>query len=411
MKKFLKNITGLEYAVCIIVLSFLVNVLGNKKNIYGEIIVVEYPTLTVIGALSLAVLSLYITYFRWSRLKLGNVFFVFFCIANLVVGFYAEVYGDKSFDDAMNYWMENPGSSYIPVALAPLTPLVNLFSIIMYLILIFKNVKENTRGNKQGKNNFDSSVSSPNMPDTVSPKYDEKWLNEEKIRLDKELNEPIFKDLKAVFADTELPNSLKNDLKNNTINKNLKNALLNTKAEDFRELEKLICKFYPDEAMIWNDEVEDFVSYKDIKGSTLFVDNDMNVDDSLGALAFLGKVKGVEKEKVVFEINTFKILDEKNPPFTDINGKWYNKFGNTIMRCVSEKKFEKELNSLLELNNIPKNSAKIIITEEMAEIINKSGGIPENMEPIKYYEGEGFNIELPPIEKGKPKIIVLKKSV
>ena len=30
------------------------------------------------------------------------------------------------------------------------------------------------------------------------------------------------------------------------------------------------------------------------------------------------------------------------------------------------------------------------------------------MEPIKYYEGEGFNIELPPLEKGKPKIIVLK---
>jgi len=238
----------------------------------------------------------------------------------------------------------------------------------------------------------------------------EDWIIEKGIEADKELDKLMYEDLEQVFGDEGIPNSLKNDLKNNTINKKLKKVLLNTKYEDFRELEKLICKFYPDEAMIWSDEVEDFVKYKDIKDSTLFVDNDINVDDSLGALAFLDKVKGIEKEKVVFELNTFKVLDEKSPPFTDINGKWYNKFGNTIMRCVSEKEFEKELNKLLDINNIPKNSAKIIFTKEMAEIINKSGGIPENMEPIQYYEGEGFNIELPPTDKGKPKIIVLKNS-
>ena len=167
----------------------------------------------------------------------------------------------------------------------------------------------------------------------------ESWFLNEAIRVDKELEKLMYEDLEEVFGDKGIPNSLKNDLKNNTINKNLKKALLNTKAEDFRELEKLICKFYPDEAMIWSDEVEDFVSYKEIKDSTLFVDNEINVDDSLGALAFLDKVKGLEKEKVVFDLSTFKVLDEKSPPFTDINGKWYNKFGNTIMRCVSEKEF------------------------------------------------------------------------
>ena len=238
----------------------------------------------------------------------------------------------------------------------------------------------------------------------------EAWITQKGIEADKELDKLMYEDLEQVFGDEGIPNSLKNDLKNNTINKKLKKALLNTKAEDFRELEKLICKFYPDEAMIWSDEVEDFVSYKEIKDSTLFVDNEINVDDSLGALAFLDKVKGLEKEKVVFDLSTFKVLDEKSPPFTDINGKWYNKFGNTIMRCVSEKEFEKELNKLLDINNIPKNSAKVIITNEMAEIINKSGGIPENMEPIQYYEGEDFIIELPPTDKGKPKIIVLKNS-
>lgn len=242
--------------------------------------------------------------------------------------------------------------------------------------------------------------------------FDELFLEAQKKmeELGPKDNEPLYKDLESVLRDEDsaIPKSLKNDLKNNTINENLKNALLNTKTEDWRELEKLICKFYPDEAMIWSDEAEDFISYKEVKDSTLFLDNDMNIDDSLGALAFLDKVKGIEKEKVVFEIDTFKILNEKTPPFTDINGKWYNKFGNTIMRCVSEKEFEKEVNKLLELNNIPRNSAKILITKEMAEIIDKSGGIPDNMEPIEYYEGEGFNIELPPVEKGKPKIIVLK---
>ena len=238
----------------------------------------------------------------------------------------------------------------------------------------------------------------------------EDWLIEQGKRHEKDLDEPLYKDINSIIEDPTIPKSLKDDLKNNTINENLKKALLNTKMGDFRELELLMCKFYPDEAMIWSDEVEDLVRYKDIKDSTLFVDNDMNVDDSLGALAFLDKVKGLEKEKIVFDLSTFKVLDEKSPPFTDINGKWYNKFGNTIMRCVSEKEFEKELNKLLDINNIPKNSAKVIITTEMAEIIGKSGGIPENMEPIQYYEGKGFNIELPPTDKGKPKIIVLKNA-
>ena len=117
-------------------------------------------------------------------------------------------------------------------------------------------------------------------------------------RHEKDLDEPLYKDINSIIEDPTIPKSLKDDLKNNTINENLKKALLNTKMGDFRELELPMCKFYPDEAMIWSDEAEDFVRYKDIKDSTIFVDNDMNVDDSLGALAFLDKVKGLEKEKV-----------------------------------------------------------------------------------------------------------------
>ena len=119
--------------------------------------------------------------------------------------------------------------------------------------------------------------------------FDELFLEAQKKmeELGPKDNEPLYKDLESVLRDEDaaIPKSLKNDLKNNNINENLKNALLNTKTEDWREIEKLICKFYPDEAMIWSDEAEDFISYKNAKDSTLFIDNDMNIDDSLGGLA------------------------------------------------------------------------------------------------------------------------------
>ena len=89
--------------------------------------------------------------------------------------------------------------------------------------------------------------------------FDELFLEAQKKmeELEPKDNEPLYKDLESVLRDEDsaIPKSLKNDLKNNTINENLKIALLNTKTEDWRELEKLICKFYPDEAMIVTNQI------------------------------------------------------------------------------------------------------------------------------------------------------------
>ena len=51
-------------------------------------------------------------------------------------------------------------------------------------------------------------------------------------------------------------------------------------------------------------------------------------------------------------------MDETVPPYTDINGSWHVKF-ETIMKCFSEENLEKELDELLKLNNISKDSGKV----------------------------------------------------
>ena len=125
----------------------------NLKNISGKDFLAFYVVFTLIG-ISLKNLSLgatgtlilyiiflvailYITYYRWIRLKLGNILFVFFCIANLIVA----INGGKTYDDAMDYWVNNDDSSYVTVTFAALSPLMSFFVFIMTAILVFKNAK------------------------------------------------------------------------------------------------------------------------------------------------------------------------------------------------------------------------------------------------------------------------------
>ena len=51
-------------------------------------------------------------------------------------------------------------------------------------------------------------------------------------------------------------------------------------------------------------------------------------------------------------------------------------------------------------NKINKDSAKVFLTDD---------NILSGTEPITYYAGNGFNIEIPPYRDGNPKLIVLKK--
>ena len=125
----------------------------NLKNISGKDFLAFYVVFTLIG-ISLKNLSLgatgtlilyiiflvailYITYYRWIRLKFSNILFVFFCIANLIVA----INGGKTYDDAMDYWVNNDDSSYVTVTFAALSPLMNFFVFIMTAILVFKNAK------------------------------------------------------------------------------------------------------------------------------------------------------------------------------------------------------------------------------------------------------------------------------
>tara|TARA_S200000501_G_scaffold113694_1_gene106855 strand:+ start:752 stop:1819 length:1068 start_codon:yes stop_codon:yes gene_type:complete len=145
----------------------------------------------------------------------------------------------------------------------------------------------------------------------------------------------------------------------------------------------------------------------EIKDSTLFFDNEGNLDTSKGAgkkiakdLNFIKNVNGIDINEIVFDLHTFQKMDNNTPPYSDINGKWYNKFGHTIMKCFSDDKFEGELDKLLQKNKINKDFAKVFLTED---------NILSGTEPITYYAGNGFNIEIPPSHDGNPKLIVLKK--
>jgi tetratricopeptide (TPR) repeat protein len=146
---------------------------------------------------------------------------------------------------------------------------------------------------------------------------------------------------------------------------------------------------------------------KKVEESTVFVNNDLTMDVSKGAgkeinesLDFFKHIKGIDIKKIVFDLKTFQIMDETVPPFTDVNGNWHVKFGHTIMKCLSEENLEKELDELLKLNNIPKGSAKVNLRQEHVVSVQA---------PITFYKGNGFIIDVPPMQ-GTYKLIVIKKD-
>jgi len=131
MRENLKNISGKDFLAFYVVFTLIEISLKNLS-------LGATGTLgTLILYIILLVFILYITYYRWIRLKLGNILFVFFCIANLIVA----INGGKTYDDAMDYWINNADSSYVTVTLSALSPLMNFFVFIMSAILVFKNAK------------------------------------------------------------------------------------------------------------------------------------------------------------------------------------------------------------------------------------------------------------------------------
>ena len=128
MRENLKNITGKDF-LAFYVLFTLIGI--SLKNLSLGIIG------TLIISITFSVFILYISYYRWIRLKLGNILFVFFCIANLIVA----INSGKTYDDAMDYWINNADSSYVTVTLSALSPLMNFFVFVMSAILVFKNAK------------------------------------------------------------------------------------------------------------------------------------------------------------------------------------------------------------------------------------------------------------------------------
>ena len=142
---------------------------------------------------------------------------------------------------------------------------------------------------------------------------------------------------------------------------------------------------------------------KKLEESTLFVKEDGTFDESRGSgkditesLDFIKNIKGIDIEKIVFDLKTFQTMDNNVPPYTDMDGSWYVKF-ETIMKCFSEKNLEAGLDELLKSNNISKDSGKVNLN------------VISGTEPLTFYDGNGFTIDIPPVE-GSRKLIVIKKQ-
>ena len=69
---------------------------------------------------------------------------------------------------------------------------------------------------------------------------------------------------------------------------------------------------------------------KKLEESTLFVKEDGTFDESRGSgkditesLDFIKNIKGIDIEKIVFDLKTFQTMDNNVPPYTDMDGSWY----------------------------------------------------------------------------------------
>ena len=127
MNERLKNISGLEFGGLVIVIYFLNEYLIDLSS--GLIA-------TIIISVILSALTLYITYHRWVVLKLGNILFILFCIANIMTIFYGITdYDFTKTDEFLDF-------SLLKRTVIRLTFLSKtLFIFPLNLYMVFKNAK------------------------------------------------------------------------------------------------------------------------------------------------------------------------------------------------------------------------------------------------------------------------------
>ena len=127
MNERLKNISGLEFGVLVIVIYFLSEYLTGLS--IGLIA-------TIIVSVLLTALTLYVTYHRWVVLKLGNILFALFCIANIMAIFYGiNDYDYTKTDEFLDF-------SLLKRTVIRLTFLSKtLFIFPLNLYMVFKNAK------------------------------------------------------------------------------------------------------------------------------------------------------------------------------------------------------------------------------------------------------------------------------
>tara|TARA_B100001093_G_C26533903_1_gene887194 strand:- start:44 stop:442 length:399 start_codon:yes stop_codon:yes gene_type:complete len=128
LKENLKNISGLEFAVFVIGIYFF-----SDYFIYLSSGLIA----TLIISIVFSAFTLYVTYHRWVLLKLGNILFVLFCIANIMAIFYGiNDYDYTKTDEFLDF-------SLLKRTVIRLTFLSKtLFIFPLNLYMVFKNAKK-----------------------------------------------------------------------------------------------------------------------------------------------------------------------------------------------------------------------------------------------------------------------------
>jgi len=127
MQKFLNKISGLQFLVC--------NILGIailQRAVYLEL----GNKLLIILGLTIAAISLYVTYYRFVRIDFGKKLFVFYCVLIIL----EAVYGAE-FSMTLG-WVGREYSSWFEQFISAFSPLYKLLIFVFNLLLIFKNAKE-----------------------------------------------------------------------------------------------------------------------------------------------------------------------------------------------------------------------------------------------------------------------------
>ena len=152
------------------------------------------------------------------------------------------------------------------------------------------------------------------------------------------------------------------------------------------------------ESTIKNIDEFDEEKKKQLMEKTIFFDKYGYADKTKGAantliegLEFISRLKGIKEDEFVFDIATFLRMGDDYPPTTDKDGKWYVKFGNTLVKYFSDKKFKTALKDLLKANNIEEK----IVTCECSEDCYCSRKVRIDMRlgvVTQIFVGDGFEI-------------------